>query len=133
MRRATSDLYYVLFHRICETLVEPLGQDVENPAFRETYLTLYRLPDHGFIEKRCSEVLKQGFDDRIKDFARQLISLKNKRHRADYDPLSKWSISEVENDLEAVTKIMSDYEMTDPAERVRFAYFISIKSNRKTD
>tara|TARA_R110002073_G_scaffold144213_1_gene296240 strand:- start:208 stop:711 length:504 start_codon:yes stop_codon:yes gene_type:complete len=132
LRRATSDLYYAMFHRACEALVEPIGADPDNVAFLETYRTLYRLPDHNYLEKRCREVKDHAFSNSIGNFSRHIIVLKNKRQDADYDPLTKFAISAVENDLIQTRAALQGFNEADAVERARFAYFVSLRG-RKLD
>lgn len=84
LRRATSDLYYAVFHAICEALVEPLGRHPENKAFIEAYTKIYRQLDHGHAEKRCKKVLEEkSFSKEIQGLAEIFTTLKNKRESAD--------------------------------------------------
>jgi hypothetical protein len=132
LRRATSDLYYVVFHTICEALVEPIFRnDPANTAFVETYTKLYRQPSHGYAEKRCKSVAQSGdFASGISRFAKLFIELKNKRESADYDPLDKLSISIVRNDLEKVESRLQDFWKADPAERAAFACHVGLRWNK---
>lgn len=130
LRRAVSDLYYAVFHRICESLIEPIGFDTDNKAFLDTFKTIYRLPDHGLLEKRCKEALGHSFTPEIKAFAQCIIGLKNKRHDADYDPLAKFAISEVENDLNLTQAALAGFSSCDPQERARFAFFVALDGRR---
>lgn len=127
LRRATSDLYFALFHCICEALVEPIGGDAESDAFREVFVTLYRLPDHQFAEKRCKEVASHNFSEPVRRLAQQVVAFKNKRHKADYDPLAVFKRSTVEADIALVAEIVNAFRDADPVEKARFAYFVSIK------
>ncbi|SEK79345.1 hypothetical protein SAMN05443999_102275 [Roseovarius azorensis] len=130
LRRATSDLYYALFHRVCEALIEPIGVVFDSNPFKEMYRTLYRIPDHGFLEKRCKEVKGHSFSDAISAFANQIAVMKNKRELADYDPLATFVISGIENDVQVVTSVLENFNLADPIERVRFAYFVSLKGRK---
>lgn len=132
LRRARSDLYYALFHAVCESLIEPLGSGVDTKAFRDTYTTLYRLPEHKHVENRCKEALKHEFSNEIKAFSRLFIGMKNKRAQADYDPLAQVPRSSVTADLEQVRQVLSGFFKANPTERARFAYFVSVKG-RKPD
>lgn len=129
LRRATSDLYYALFHRVCEALVQPLGVSPGNQAFREIWTTLYRLPDHGLLVKRCKESMSHPFSDHVKDFARFLPALKTKREDADYDPLGIFKISDVRNDIDQAAGLLARFDSVDTDERARFARFVAL--NRK--
>lgn len=129
LRRATSDLYYVLFHAICEALVEPLaGADPANRAFIETYTRLYHQLNHGYAEKRCRSVAQgDTYSIDFARFAKLFITLKNKREDADYHPLQKFAVSIVKNDLETVETRLAAFRNTDPAERAAFACHVALR------
>lgn len=131
LRRATSDFYYAMFHRICEALVEPLLKDEPDPAFKDTYCTLYRLPEHALLERRCKEVQSHDFSIAIKRFAQHVVALKNKRQIADYDPLERFVISDVRNDLEIAERAILNFDRAAPQERARFAFFVALEAKRQ--
>lgn len=131
LRRATSDLYFALFHRVCETLVQPLAGDGSDVAFKYVYELMYRLPEHGYLEKRCREVSKHRFSQEVKSFANRLVVMKNKRERADYDPITKFPISDVQTDIQTVQSVLKGFDRADSAEQLRFAYFAAMRTNRK--
>lgn len=130
LRRATSDLYYALFHAICEAVVEPLGADPENPAFVETYRAMYRHADHQTLEKRSKEALAGTFTAPCRQFAQRLIAMKNKRAAADYDPLETLSISDVSSDLDACEKVLAGFWAMAKMERSRLALFLTLDPRR---
>ncbi|MEO1138284.1 MAG: hypothetical protein AAFW87_02400 [Pseudomonadota bacterium] len=130
MRRATSDLYYALFHRVCEALVQPIGLLPESTAFVETYRTLYRIPDHAFVAQRCKEVRSHSFSEAIASFGQQIVVMRTKREDADYDPMKRFAISVVNNDLSTVASVIKGFGKTDPVEQARFAYFVSLKGRK---
>lgn len=129
LRRATSDLYYALFHALCGALVEPMGVNAESAAFREPFLSIYRLPEHGFVEKRCRDAQAEtsGFSDPEKRFAKAFVSLKNKRTQADYDPLARLAISTVRNDIQLVESVLAEFWAIPSVDRVAFAYYLAVK------
>lgn len=112
--------------------MEPIGANPESPAFIETYRVLYRIPEHTFLEKRCRDIKSHSFCEEIETFSHQIVVMRNKREAADYDPLQKFAISVVENDVQAVSAALSGFEIADPVEKNRFAYFVSLKG-RKLD
>lgn len=117
-------MYYAMFHRVCEAVVLPLGTDTSGIGFADAFSTLYRLPDHASVENRCKPVGSSTFSSAIKDFAAQLVVMKNKRQAADYDPWAKFDISAVQNDLTIVEKVMSGFDATAPDDQTRFAFLI---------
>jgi len=119
-----------MFHCVSETLVGAIGADPDNTAFVETYQTLYRLPDHSQLEKKCKIALGHEFDLAIKRFAQLLITLKNKRHDADYDPLKKFALSEVRNDIAQTRTVLEAFSRVEGLQKARFAYFIVLDGKR---
>lgn len=132
LRRATSDLYYSVFHAICEALVEPMGAIPDSEAFVETYTNLYRQLDHGYAEKRCRAVTQdKAFSHNIIQFAKLFITLKNKREKADYHPLETFQISVVRNDLETTETRLKEFWNAHPAERASFSCLVTLRSRRE--
>lgn len=129
LRRATSDLYFAMFHAVCGGVVEPIGTGTETTAFRELFQSLYRMADHGRIERHAREVAApaSGFSDPLRQFARQLSAMKNKREQADYDPLAKINLSTVRNDLQSIESLVKAYWDEDPTKRAQFAMFLALR------
>jgi hypothetical protein len=113
-------------------LVGPIWSDRDSQAFKETITTIYRLPEHKFVESRCKEVEQQAFSSAIKRFARSIITMKNKRADADYDSLATFDISAVRNDAAVVEEVLGGFDAADPVEQARFAFFVALKG-RKLD
>ncbi|MEO0403121.1 MAG: hypothetical protein AAF214_12160, partial [Pseudomonadota bacterium] len=131
LRRAISDAYYAMFHRLCEALVEHMNaQDPSETAFKQTFETLYRLPDHKLVTEKCKQAHKFGFSKEVVSFANGLAKFKLKREQADYNPLEKFAISEVRTDIETVETHMKKFDGLNPVERSRFAYFVCLKVSR---
>lgn len=110
LRRATSDLYYAMFHTICETLTEPLDVNPDNPHFVRRFTNLYRQPDHGSAE--------------------HFTAMKSKREQADYAPLAKFSLSEVKYDLATTKARLDAYWAVDQVERAAFATIVGLRNSR---
>lgn len=131
LRRATSDLYYALFHAVCGSLVEPLRTHTENPGFKEIFALLYRKPDHGRLERKSRQALgATSLDPRFKRVAQQICGMKNKREDADYNPLAKMVLSTIASDLETVETVLEDYWNADAAARIGFAIMLSDRELR---
>jgi len=127
LRRATSDLYYALFHALCGALVQDPPNTDSSAEYIERYISLYRIPDHRQVEKRCRDTRSLNeFDPKLQRFAKQLVAMKNKRELADYHPLHKFDISAVGNDLETVKVTLEGFVQVSNLERARFATFIGM-------
>jgi hypothetical protein len=132
LRRATSDLYYALFHAVCEELAGliALGEPATE-AMGEQYRLLYRLPNHGQMQQRCREGLSRvHFSRPQKAFMELLISMKAKRDAVDYDPLARWNISEVENDLKRTQYTLESFFGLGVEERKHVALFLAVDGKR---
>lgn len=131
LRRATSDLYYALFHAVCGSLVEPLRTHEDVPGLKEIYAALYRKPDHGRIEKQSKNVLKNtSIDPRFKRFAQQFSGLKNKREDADYNPLAQMKLSTISRDFETVETVLKEFWEADASARIGFAILLTDRDMR---
>ncbi|MEO1324771.1 MAG: hypothetical protein AAFV59_17395 [Pseudomonadota bacterium] len=129
LRRATSDLYYACFHSICEALVEPIGVIPDSIEFRKLYTKIYRQLDHGYAERRCNTVSKESlFDPSVSAFAKQFITMKTKREDADYDPLMKFSIKEVENHYTLTSARIERFWNCDSKIRSTFALYVGLRT-----
>jgi len=128
LRRATSDLYFSLFHRLCEALVEGLQpSDPVLPMEKEAWRRMYRMPDHAHIEKQCKDAHLSKSPRGVRLFANQLVNFKNKREDADYDPLARFEIHEVVNDIDIVESAISGFDDCDSSSRRMFALFVATK------
>ncbi len=130
LRRATSDLYYAMFHKLCETLASALRPVEPADIFREAYQTLYRYPKHGYIAKRCRDKKIARFEQPMQLFSQQFVSFKDKRERADYDPVSKMVMSEVRNDIEIVETVLARFDSCPEEHRFCFAVFVAFEPTR---
>jgi hypothetical protein len=100
-------------------------------VFKDTYETLYRLPDHAFTDKRCRDAERHDFSSLVKEFAKLFVVMRAKRERAEYEPFTALKLSAVEADLKQVKAALDGFRRSDAAERARFAYFVAFRSNRK--
>ena len=127
MRRATSDLYYAMFHTLCETLAGLVDTSHPTAIGKEAWLGLYRMPDHKQAEKRCADGRINEFPDGIGNFARLFVTFKTKREDADYDGLARFAISQVRNDLIVVEACIADFHRVDPSLKQQFALFAALR------
>lgn len=101
LRRATSTAYYAMFHCLARTgadlLIGGLNSQRSEPAWSQTYRAL----EHGFAKSQCknNEVLRK-FPKAIEDFANAFVTLQEKRHNSDYNPLATFSKSTVQARLQ---------------------------------
>ena len=105
LRRAISAAYYGVFHFTLAALADEFAGVSQRTNPR--YALVYRSVDHRTLKDVCAEALKQtpsqryghyapadGFGADIQSFAASVIELQEKRHRADYNPASRFRISD---------------------------------------
>lgn len=131
LRRATSDLYYAMFHAICEALAEALRTDQSHPAFRDTYSGIYRTVSHASAEQQCKIIAKKTeFSDDFRTFAEAFVAQRNKRETADYDPLAVFVLSSVMLDLQLVETRIARFWSAPAAERALFACSVGLRRGK---
>ena len=126
LRRAISDMYFGMFHVICETLASKVLAD-DIAATKEAWLRLYRLPDHGTVAKACDDGRVSEFPREIGQFAAQYKALKTKREDADYNGAAQFKSSEVRTTLQLVNSAVQAFNMCDPDKKYAFAVFVALK------
>lgn len=127
LRRCLSDLYFALFHTLCETLAFSVKDDVVSPAAREAWLRLYRLPDHALVAKGCDDTRIRDLPTNVQRFAGQFKTMKTLREDADYDGAAQFEATEVRKYLEVVESAITGFRTADDNARWVFATLVSIK------
>ncbi|GAB5447304.1 hypothetical protein [Gymnodinialimonas sp.] len=129
LRRATSDLYFALFHGVCAALVEQIEFDEESSTFRDVFMAIYRQVDHGRLEKNARRVGQNDpkFSEPFASFSKQITAMKNKREKADYDPLAQLKLSTVTSDLQTVETTLDRFWSAPELDRARFAVFVAVR------
>lgn len=127
LRRAYSDLYYVLFHHVCETLVLTIKLD-DRLVTNEVWTRLYRLPDHALIAKACDDGRVSEFPRTLQQFAALHKTLKELREAADYDASARFKTSDVRNALSQVETVVRAFREQIPVEtRITFCMFLALR------
>jgi hypothetical protein len=131
MRRAISAAYYGVFH-YCLTAA---ADEFVGVSHRLTgrYALVYRSIDHKTLKDVCIDVRKQtpparysqyiptlGFSAEIREFAKGVIELQEKRHAADYNPRSAFSTSDARVAVAIARKAVSGFSAADMEQRKMF-------------
>lgn len=126
--RATSTVYYALFHTLARSCADLLiggsGALRSQLAWQQTYRAL----EHGSCKKACRENrLLILFPQEIQDFANLFITMQEKRHNSDYDPLVKAYKSEVLLDIRQAEAVIIGFNSVPIKHRRAFAAFVLFK------
>ncbi len=125
LRRATSAIYYEMFHclaRCCaDMLLGGRNADRSEPAWRQVYRAL----EHRAIRQRCNRhEMMQRFPPEIRLFASKLIEMQLKRHNADYDPAGELLKTTVEADIRSATRAVQRFNSAPAKDRRAFAVYL---------
>ena len=130
LRRAASTAYYVLFHCLAKSCADLLlggdGADKGQMAWRQTYRAL----EHGAAKSACSDGIMSKFPKAIEDFANAFVTMQEKRHSADYDPLVKLTKSEVLQDIGLVEQTVRDFMKESKKDRRAFCALVLFKKRK---
>lgn len=131
LRRAVSTIYYALFHclaRCCaDTLVGTSKASVSAEAWRQAYRAL----EHGYCKGQCkNHKVLSSFPQQIQDFANLFVSMQEKRHAADYDPMEKLFKSSALTDLATAQTAISDFQSCLVKDRRAFAVWVMLKERK---
>ena len=125
LRRAVSTTCYALFHCLASCCADAIAGG--SPASRDplAWNQAYRALEHRNARKRCeSQRLLARFPPDIRNFAQQFANLQIKRHRADYDPNSRFFKNEVVQDILEVENVIRRFTMTPLKDRRAFVAYV---------
>ncbi len=125
--RATSTIYYALFHTLARCCADLLVGGSSSERSKYAWKQTYRALEHGLSKKCCQNTDIQKFPQEIQDFADMFVTMQEKRHRADYDPDEKNYKSSVLVDLKSVEKVILDFPNAPLKDRRAFAAFVILK------
>jgi uncharacterized protein (UPF0332 family) len=128
LRRATSSIYYALFHTLCKTCADLLVGSSKAHRSRGAWRQAYRAPEHRFSKHACVyKKVMELFPNDIQDFADTFVKMQIKRHDADYDPYAILTKSEVRADIEVARQVIIAFNRTPKKDRRAFATHIILK------
>ena len=98
-----------------------------NQAWRQ----LYRALDHAQVKRTCTNNPGKArlalFPQEIQDFADQFVTMQSQRHLADYDPLERFSRSDVLQLIHQSDTAISDFNRAANPDRRAFAVLVMFK------
>lgn len=89
-------------------------------------MQVYRSLDHGTAAKRCKRHEIIDFPADIQAFADALVSMQNKRHSCDYDPVYKISKTDVEADLKKAKDVVKKLANAPAKHKKAFSTFLVV-------
>lgn len=127
-----STAYYALFHALCRTAADALVGRTRAPRYPRAWLQTYRAVEHGVAKNQCRDRLTMSrFPDAIQDFAEAFVLLQERRHSADYDPISSFEVSEVRALVARADEVVANLQRVPLADRRAFAAFVILRPSRR--
>ena len=125
LRRATSAAYYAMFHCLAraaaDLFVGGIGADRSKHAWKQ----VYRAIDHGPAKTACLDAkVVTKFPKAIEDFANTFVTMQTKRISADYDPTSRFTKSEVVQDIAIAKRNIDAFNALPKKDRRAFCAFV---------
>ena len=124
MRRATSTVYYALFHSLANCCADAIVGRKAAEANRAEWRQVYRALDHETARRACLHPGISAFPEYIRGFAQLFVESQNRRDDADHDPSGEWFKSEIHDRIETARRAIQDFEAADLHERHAFAVHV---------
>lgn len=84
-----------MFHALCWNCADCFIGKNWPARNQDAWQQAYRAVEHGEARKRCSRMEIRNFPEVIQSFADSFVFLQEKRHMADYDPVTMFTRHEV--------------------------------------
>jgi hypothetical protein len=108
-------------------MVGTAGSTRSAPAWRQAY----RSVEHGYAKAQCSHgKVMMRFPQEIQDFGNLFVKLQEDRHTADYDPTSRFQLSDVVQIIDAVETGIRLYRRSPMKDRRAFAVWATMKARQ---
>jgi hypothetical protein len=105
-------------------LIGGAGAKRSGGAWRQAYRAL----EHVKAKEACrNREWMRKFPKPIADFANMFVTMQQKRHAADYDPMINLTKSEVANDIDLVERAVEDFKGTPAKDRRAFCIYVLFK------
>lgn len=125
-RRAQSAVYYAVFHEIAGLCADLLAGAEPDYCDLSAWRYVYRRLDHGKLEKILKEcdLFQQSIRVDFQVFAEQLSGFRAKRDRADYEPFSEITRTNLTRDISGAREIIQIINGWSERDRRAFAAYV---------
>ena len=132
LRRAQSTAYYAMFHALCRNCADSFIGKTKRFRSERAWTQAYRAVSHGTAKKQCKDrSVMERFPTEIQDFAAKFVELQENRHRADYDPSSRFTREGVLTEI--VTAEIAVRQLQNSAVRDRRAFAVWTSMRKRPD
>lgn len=107
-------------------MVGGASADRSKHAWRQVYRSL----NHGPAKNACNSGKLREFPSEVFDFGMNFKTLQEKRHTADYDPVYRFTLSEVDNLIQTAEDSIRGFMSAPKKDRRAFAALVLFQGNR---
>ena len=127
LRRAVSAAYYALFHTLVLCGANLLAGSTRANRSQQAWRQTYRALEHGHAKNQFNRNVIDRFPREIRNFGEIFVEMQRRRHDADYDPVERFSRSEVQILIDVTERTITLFESTAVADRRAFAIYALFK------
>jgi uncharacterized protein (UPF0332 family) len=127
MKRAVSTVYYAMFHALCRNAADMLVGKTKAVRSQPAWVQTYRAVDHRFAKGQCQHATIKKFPKAIEDFAACFVDMQEARHRADYDPVTRFTRGEVISMIREARAVIEKLGRVASSDRIAFAAFVVMR------
>ena len=128
LRRAVSMAYYAMFHCLANCCATTLVGGPNADKNKSAWIQVYRALEHGTVKKNYrNKNFLSKFPQDIENFANAFVSLQEKRHLADYDPVARFTKVEVQRDIATTRVVIKGFRSAPAKHRKAFAVYVLFK------
>lgn len=128
IRRSISSAYYAVFHALARTCANSLVGRTPSQRPNKAWVEVYRGLNHGVCKKACEQASTVGFPDCIHEFADAFQQLQEHRHKADYDPNTRFSKADGETWYEIARLSVASLRSASNVDKKAFSAWVLISS-----
>lgn len=126
LRRSISTAYYAAFHTLAHQSAD-LFVGVGVARNSQAWTQVYRALEHGFAKNACKQAGNLGFPPDVVTFANLFVLMQEERHRADYDPGTRYSRAETLIIISNAVQAIAALKRADRQDRRAFAVHVLLK------
>ena len=125
LRRALSAAYYAMFHCLARVAADRLMRDDGTRRNAAARLHVYRALQHQHARRQCLNAGAMALHaEDIRRFAVRFARLQAQRHRADYDPVARFDMSEGRRTIHSAHEGIRLLERASAADQRAFAIWV---------
>ncbi len=117
-------MFHCLARDSADLLIGGTNSDRSQPAWKQAYRAL----EHGYAKQQCrNKGVLRKFPKKIEDFGNTFVTLQEKRHSADYDPVTKLNKSAVSADIDLAEQAITQYRTEKTSDRRAFCAWVLLR------